>query len=327
MVPLFLAHLSEKTGEERWPNTEDVKGGVELFKDHLVGGYFKACLVAGYFKGTLSAALNYQILSNGVPHLVTLYYPHHSYLWLKALGAEVYSPCLTFMYRVEDRWQLSRKFPKVEKFIFGSSLRDEIKNAKKQTPPSLWLEKVEGLMKGKKSEMLTLRGVRFYYLVKILDPKLVDLWKNDRGSAIGSFKSMLKPALDKARLSEYFEDILISDVDLNAPPGWVGLKISLITPKTTVARSDVVDFYETLLVEFDKSIKSTPKAEFKLYFFEPLTRYLPPESETENIIPASMLEPVVKKAIEIVRRDLGSIPGFLRHEEASGKEKCPRKRS
>jgi hypothetical protein len=166
------------------------------------------------------------------------------------------------------------------------------------------LEKFFEKLEEQKSEMLALRGIRFYYLVKILDPKLADLWKNDRGSAIGSLRSVL----NKTPLSEYFNDIYVSDVDLNDPQGWVGLKISLTTPKVAIARSDAVDFYETILVEFDKQIKNTSKAEFKLYFFEPLERYWPPESETENIVPVSMFEPVVKKAAEIAKRDLESVP-------------------
>jgi hypothetical protein len=55
---------------------------------------------------------------------------------------------LWLKYRVEDRWQLSCKFPKVEKFIFGRPLKDEIRISKKQAQTSSsWLEKVDELMK------------------------------------------------------------------------------------------------------------------------------------------------------------------------------------
>lgn len=165
----------------------------------------------------------------------------------------------------------------------------------------------------RESEMLALRGIRFYYLVKILDSKLADLWKNDRGTAMGS----LRGVFNKTFLSEYFNEIYVSDVDLNAPQGWVGVKVSCTIPKVAIARSDAIDFYETLLVEFDKYIKSTPKAEFKLYFFEPLERHWPPKSEEENIVPVSMFEPVTKKAIEIIKKDLKSVPKFKK----SGKNK------
>ena len=101
---LLVAKL-EETGEKRWPNKKDVKDAIKWLEDNWPFN----------LPSFPELTFNYQILKEGNPYLETL----HGFL--------------AFKYKIEDRAHLSSGFRKVEEFIFGRSLKEEFKIAKKNS--------------------------------------------------------------------------------------------------------------------------------------------------------------------------------------------------
>lgn len=154
----------------------------------------------------------------------------------------------------------------------------------------------------KETKARVLRPLRFYYLMNILDEELEEAWNNRKDAALSSLR---KQIMTSSGLSQFFESIHLTDyTEPEIPEGWNEIKIVCTHPKAVedAERSEIVSLYINILERMTEWMKSSPKVECKLSYFEPIERYTPPEPE--KMVPFSMLDPVMEKAQEMIGNEL-----------------------